>query len=91
MRITAQECISILDATKKAADGNILYRAFMLVSSFRFVPGAFVLVPRNHVWRSRQVNVHVCPAKFSDCFHFVSPRLGVNARVYRGRRLPAHD
>jgi hypothetical protein len=68
MRVTAQERISILDPTKIATDRSILYRAFMLVSFFRLIPGTFVLAPRNHILWGRQVNIHVCTTKFSDSY-----------------------
>jgi len=64
--VTAQECIHIFNAAEIATYGNILYRAFMLIGLFGFIPGAFILLPRNHALWCRQINIHVCPIEFSD-------------------------
>ena len=66
MRVTAQERVQIGHAAEIGADGYILDRTFMPAGSFSFIPGAFVLFPRNYVFRCGQINIHVGPIEFFD-------------------------
>jgi hypothetical protein len=55
MWVTAQDGIEIFNSTKIRADGNILYRTFMLINGLCLVPGTSVLLPLDLVARGGQI------------------------------------
>ena len=64
--ITTQNTIQILKPAEIRTYRNVLYRAPMLVRPLRLIPRTSLLLPRNPVPRSCQINVHIGPTQLFD-------------------------